>query len=63
MIEDNKIKGEVVVTSNELGQCIAVTRQDDEGRILSIIWESKLNLNCKSTQHRLATLWGYEKKC
>jgi hypothetical protein len=31
-------RGGVVVTTNERGECIAVTRQDDEGRILSTIW-------------------------
>ena len=29
--------GEVVVTKDEGGQIVAVTRQDDEGRILSVI--------------------------
>lgn len=29
----------VVVTRNEVGQAVAVTRQDDEGRILSVIAE------------------------
>jgi hypothetical protein len=32
--------GDVVVTKNEAGQIVAVTRQDDEGRILSVIAES-----------------------
>ena len=32
--------GEVVVTTDEYGQVVAVTRQDEDGRILSIIWES-----------------------
>jgi len=32
--------GEVVVTKNESGQIVAVTRQDEEGRILSVIAES-----------------------
>lgn len=31
---------EVVVTTNIKGECVAVTRQDPEGRILSVIWES-----------------------
>lgn len=31
--------GHVVVTRNEAGQAVAVTRQDDEGRILSVIAE------------------------
>ena len=33
--------GEVVVTTNQQGQCVAVTRQDDEGKILSVIWQAK----------------------
>src|SRR5690606_14901948 len=32
--------GEVVVTTDESGRCVAVTRQDAEGRILSTIWEA-----------------------
>lgn len=32
-------EGHVVVTRNEAGQAMAVTRQDDEGRILSVIAE------------------------
>ncbi|WP_288432801.1 hypothetical protein [uncultured Stenotrophomonas sp.] len=32
-------EGHVVVTRNEVGQALAVTRQDDEGRILSVITE------------------------
>lgn len=36
-----KTEGEVVVTTNESGQCVAVTRQDSEGRILSSIWQLK----------------------
>lgn len=33
--------GEVAVTTNQQGHCVAVTRQDDEGKILSVIWEAK----------------------
>lgn len=33
-------KGEVVVTRNDAGAIVAVTRQDDEGRILSVIAEA-----------------------
>lgn len=33
-------QGEVVITKNESGQIVAVTRQDDEGRILTVIAES-----------------------
>lgn len=32
--------GEIVVTHNQSGQIVAVTRQDEEGRILSVIAES-----------------------
>src|SRR5690606_4465386 len=32
--------GEVVVTTDQAGRCVAVTRQDAEGRILSTIWEA-----------------------
>ena len=31
------MNGEVVVTKNEAGQIVAVTRQDEEGRVLSVI--------------------------
>jgi hypothetical protein len=31
--------GKVTVTTNEAGDCVAVTRTDDEGRILSVLWE------------------------
>jgi hypothetical protein len=31
--------GKVTVTCNEAGDCVAVTRTDDEGRILSVLWE------------------------
>jgi hypothetical protein len=34
-----KPTGEVTVTTTEDGECIAVTRTDDEGRILSVLWE------------------------
>lgn len=40
-LQDPEASAEVVVTTNPLGECVAVTRQDDEGRILSVIWESK----------------------
>ena len=32
--------GEIVVTKNEAGQIVAVTRQDEEGRVLSVVAES-----------------------
>lgn len=37
---DRKQKGEVVVTKTQDGEIIAVTRQDEEGRILSVIAEA-----------------------
>ncbi|MBA8734197.1 hypothetical protein [Chromobacterium violaceum] len=33
--------GEVTITTNDRGECVAVTRQDEDGRILSVIWEAK----------------------
>lgn len=33
--------GDVVVTRNEAGRIVAVTRQDEEGRILSVIAEGQ----------------------
>lgn len=39
--------GEVVVTKNEAGQIVAVTRQDDDGKILSVIAESS---SCEQAQ-------------
>ena len=33
--------GDVVVTRNDAGEIVAVTRQDDEGRILSVIAEAQ----------------------
>ena len=37
---DRAARGEVVVTKNESGQIVAVTRQDGQGQILSIISEA-----------------------
>lgn len=34
--------GEVVVTKNSTGQIVAVTRQDEEGRVLSVIAQSEV---------------------
>lgn len=33
--------GDVVVTTDKKGRCVAVTRQDREHRILSVIWEAQ----------------------
>jgi len=33
--------GDVVVTTDASGRCVAVTRQDKEHRILSVIWEAE----------------------
>lgn len=35
-------EGEVVVTKTQAGQIVAVTRQDEEGRVLSVIAESEV---------------------
>ena len=34
----NALYGEVTVTLTEDNECVAVTRQDPEGRILFVIW-------------------------
>lgn len=34
-------QGEVVVTTTPDGRCVAVTRQDDEHRIIGVIWEAE----------------------
>lgn len=36
-----RAEGDVTVTCNEAGDAIAVTRTDDEHRILRVIWERK----------------------
>lgn len=53
--------GKVVVTKDLQGHIVCVTRQDEEGRILSVISESTPypNLDCKITQRTLAAQWGY----
>ena len=33
--------GEVVVTTNEDGECVLVSRQDEDHNILKVIWEKK----------------------
>jgi len=40
-IDEAMKQGEVVVTTTSDGRCVAVTRQDDDHRILSVIWEAK----------------------
>ena len=37
----NEKNGEIVLTSTEDGELVAVTRQDEEGRILKLIWSKK----------------------
>lgn len=39
-IQQLEALGEVVVSTNEAGECVAVTRQNSEGQILSVIWEA-----------------------
>lgn len=34
-------EGEVVVTTNENGECVLVSRQDGDHNILKVIWEKK----------------------
>lgn len=34
-------EGEVVITTTESGECVAVTRQDEEGMIIKVLWERK----------------------
>lgn len=34
-------EGEVTVTTNEAGECILVSRQDEHHKILKVIWEKK----------------------
>lgn len=31
--------GDVVITTTESGECVAVTRRDDNGRTLKVLWE------------------------
>lgn len=31
----------LVITTTRTGECVLVSRQDEEGRILSVIWESE----------------------
>ena len=46
--------GDVVVSCNEDGQIVAVTRQDDEGRILSVIAEAQPAPSHRAPSHRLS---------
>lgn len=39
-LAEQETLGEVVVTTTEDGVCVVVSRQDEEGRILSVIWEA-----------------------
>lgn len=34
-------KGDIVVTTNEIGECVLVSRQDEDHKILKVIWEKK----------------------
>lgn len=34
-------QGEVTVTTNEAGECVLVSRQDEDHKILKVIWEKK----------------------
>ena len=37
--------GEVVVTCNEKRECVLVSRQDKDHKIISIIWKKEIELN------------------
>ncbi len=32
-------EGVVTVTTNTIGECVEVTRQNEEGKVLSVIWQ------------------------
>ena len=53
--------GKVVITTNIAGHCVAVTRQDEEGRILSVIWsaEKPPELESAMSYLRLVDAMGY----
>lgn len=34
-------EGEITVTTNENGECVLVSRQDEDHKILKVIWEKK----------------------
>lgn len=38
---DTEPIGEIVVTTNEDGECVLVSRQDEDHNILKVIWEKK----------------------
>ena len=38
---DDKINGHIVRTHTQSGELVAITRQDSEGRVLSIIWQKE----------------------
>lgn len=45
----NTLYGEVTVTLTEDNECVAVTRQDSEGRVLFVIWAKDSPANAMST--------------
>jgi hypothetical protein len=55
-MESAQTEGHVVVTRNEAGQAVAVTRQDDEGRILSVIAEFEMPDGCVDREDLLACM-------
>lgn len=55
-------EGHVVVTRNEAGQAVAVTRQDEEGRILSVIAEFEHEPGVSvATLRALSDLWASDR--
>lgn len=57
-------QGEVAVITDEDGKCVAVTRQDEEGKILATIWEYDPNneLGRSSLRPQAASLQGEGEK-
>lgn len=47
------IRGEVVVTTNSKGECVLVSRQDEEGRILNVILDNEKGLKLASKNNNL----------
>ena len=39
--EEVPADGYVTITTNEAGECVAVTRNDEDGRVLSVLWKRR----------------------
>src|SRR5690606_5047369 len=55
--------GEVTVTTDASGRCVAVTRQDGEGRILSTIWEASEHGGVGEAVADDDEKWGQQFRC